>query len=367
MKVTEVHDHICTMYRSGERQTSLLIGPPGIGKSAIIAQAADTLGIAFRATPPLPTLEPVDIAGMYDVVRVGDDPARSYAQRVPFTDIVPTEGTGILVIDDVTTAVPSTQASLYGLVHERRVGSAHVGEGWLIVCTSNRASDNAATHRMPSPLVSRMEWLQVEEDFLGWEKYMAGKGASALVRGYLHNSPQSFLDFDPERPDQPFACPRSWEYVARTFDAYERVGGLGHLPPEPAVAGRVGEAHSLQLMAFCRANALLVSPDEVFHDPLRAPIPETPGGLFVLLTALANAVRYDTMDALVTYLDRKGITEELGLYTARAAIAVDEGRMSRMPADEKDKYAKRQIVHAPAFRRLSEGRRELFYSVLVGR
>lgn len=318
MKITAVHDHIVRIYRAGNRETRLLLGEPGIGKTSIIRQAAQSLSISYRSFPAT-VLDPLDIGGLPAIRPNGD--GRDHAIRMPFTDLIPGDGAGILVFEDLTTAPPLTQASLYSLTWDRHVGSFYLGPDWLVVCTANRDEDNAATQRMPTPLVNRMEHLMVEPDFPGWERYMAANGRSPIVRAYLHMNPERFVDFDPHRPG-PFPTARSWEACAALFDAY-----APDEPPEGAVAGWIGPPDALQLLAFVRANASLVSPAAVFANPESAPIPKQLSSLWVLVNALANAARAPLMPALCRFLDR--LSPEHAIYCLKSSVLAEEGRIAK--------------------------------------
>lgn len=339
MKITSVRDHLMRVYRGGSRSTRILIGNPGIGKTSVVKQAAGQLGIDYRSYPAT-VLDPLDIGGL-PVVRPNGD-GRDHAYRLPFSDLIPSAGAGILVFEDLTTAPPLTQASLYSLTWDRHVGSFHLGDDWLVVCTANPDDANAATQRMPTPLVNRMEHLYIEEDFDGWEQYMAGRSANALVRAFLHCTPQCFVDFDPHRPG-PFPTARSWEACAELFDCYAPA-----VPPEPAIAGWIGDAVALQLIAFANANALLISPDEVFADPAHAPIPENLSSLMVLIIALSNRVRYETCPSFFRYIER--LSDEMGIYATKAATMAEVGRR-----DDKVKG----IVTHPMYHSYANDRKEL--------
>lgn len=345
MLVTVVRDHLVRVYRAGSRSTRLLVGNPGIGKTAVVKQAAEALGIEYRSWPAT-VLDPLDIGGLPAVV-TGED-KKIHALRLPFADLIPAAGNGLLVFEDLTTAPPLTQASLYSLTWDRHVGSFALGDGWMVVCTANPPGSGAATNRMPTPLVNRMEHLFVEADFKAWEQLMAVRERNSIVRAFLHCSPQAFVDFDPLRPG-PFPTARSWEECAALFDQY-----APDVPPEPAIAGWVGSAVALQLIAFAQANALLVSPDEIFADPKHAPIPEGLSAKVVLMTALAGRVRYETAPSFFAYLRRRPIGEEMGIYATRLGLHADAERAKRAGAGY------REIASHESYQQFAEDRADLF-------
>ena len=345
MKLTDVLTHLMIVYEAGSRETRLLVGDPGIGKTTIVREAARRLRIGYRSYPAT-VLDPLDIGGL-PVVRPNGD-GRDHAYRLPFSDLIPSDGAGILVFEDLTTAPPLTQASLYSLTWDRHVGSFKLGDDWLVVCTANPDTANAATNRMPTPLVNRMEHLYVEADFEGWEMHMASKSRSAMVRAFLHCSPQSFVDFDPLRPG-PFPTARSWEACCGLFETYEQRKSL---PPLAAIAGWIGEAVATQLVAFSNANGLLVSPDEVFADPAHAPIPSTMSAQFVLITALANTVTSKTFPSFITFIER--LSDELSIF-AMKSVWLSKGKDVVYCDDD----PRQQKINQAVYEGFSNGRAEL--------
>jgi MoxR-like ATPase len=47
---------------------------------------------------------------------------------------LPTEGVGILFLDELNSAPPSVQAAIYQLMLDRKIGEYSMPEGWRIVC-----------------------------------------------------------------------------------------------------------------------------------------------------------------------------------------------------------------------------------------
>lgn len=342
MKFEAVRDHIVTTYRAGLRQTIYLEGAPGVGKSASAKAAADILRhdnpeFAFHALQ-MTVVDPLDFGGLPAVITTQDGPK---AVRLPFTDLIPQSGAGIVLYDDLPTAPPLTQAAAYRTIYERD----SIGPDWLIVATGNRAQDRAATQRMPTPLVSKMCHLEFEPDIDGWQAEMAARGRSSAVRAFIAHRPALFVTFDPARPG-PFATARTWEGLAELVDAYAGAeSGRGRLPPFEALRGWVGEGPAAEFAAFAEMAAQLVSPDEVLADPAKAPVPTEPGALYAIATALSDITTAETIDKVLIYLRR--LQPEFAIYTIKAANAAERGRLSRMTDQQKSKV--RPIATTGAF------------------
>jgi hypothetical protein len=339
MKFTEVRAHIVKMYLAGLRQTIYLSGSPGIGKSACCKSAAKEIREAlsnpdfqFRAIQ-MTVVDPLDFGGLPAVLDrgTGDGP---YADRLPFGDLVPQSGAGILLYDDLPTAPPLSQAAAYRTIYERD----HIGKDWLIVATGNRDSDMAATQRMPTPLVSKMGWIEFEPDIEGWNLEQAGRESSHLVRAFIAHRPDLFVTFNPKRPG-PFATARTWESLADLCLAYSPA-----LPPMAAVTGWVGEGPATEFMVFATMAAQLVSPDVVLMTPDTAPVPEDPGALYAVTTALSAKATAGNFDRVITYLNR--LQPEFAVYAVKSALVTQKGRLDKLSPDDRRKTKLLEHTHA---------------------
>jgi hypothetical protein len=333
MKFAEVRAHIVKLYSANLRQTIYLSGPPGVGKSACVKAAASDLGIGFLAVP-MTIVDPLDFGGLPAVLDQGDG-AGPYAARLPFVDMIPTTGKGLLLFDDLPTAPPLSQAAAYRTIWERDT----IGPDWLIVATGNRDSDRAATQRMPTPLVSKMGWLEFDPDIDSWNLMMAGRDGSTLIRAFIVSRPDLFVTFNPSIPG-PFATARTWEALADLCSAYEP-----GLPPFESIKGWVGEGPATEFSLYATMAAQLVSPDTILMTPDTAPVPEDPGALYAVTTALSSRASAATIDRIITYLRR--MMPEFQVYCIKSALATQQGRLAKLGPEERKKT--RLIEHTHAF------------------
>jgi hypothetical protein len=358
MKFDQVCDHIVKMYLAGLRQTIYLSGPPGIAKSACALEAsriiAEKLELPFhnfrggRLIPdvvsshfgfqptPMTVIDPLDFGGLAAVLDHGDGRG-PVAERLPLQDIIPTEGQGTILFDDLPTAPPLTQAAAFRTIWERD----RIGDNWLIVATGNRAEDRAAVQRIPTPLISKMCWINFEPDVVGWGNHMAGIDGSTLVRAYMAHNPVAFVNFDPTQPPGPFATARTWEALSEVCKAY-----APKLPPFEVVKGWVGEAAAIEFMQFATMANDLVNPDTILLDPMAAPVPQHPGAAYVITTALASRASAGNFDRIVTYLGR--LEPEMAIYCVKSALMVQAGRIKQMSPQDAAKF--RKIDSTAAFR-----------------
>jgi len=346
MRIPEVIQHITTLYRAGARHTIFLQGEPGIGKSDAGKGAALELkrGNPEHGIEPLPdfdlrqwqaTIEdPLELPGLPAIVG-------GQAKRVPFEDKIPSSGHGILIIDEINSASTLTQASLYSLVWDRKLGGSILGQDWMIIATGNQDKDRAVTQRMPTPLVSRMEHLTVESDYEAWLIWMAVEGGHETVRAFIKYRPNLFVTFKPEIPG-PFATARTWKMVSDLMFFYEKGSGSRRrkvTPPIQSIEGWVGKGPAAEFMVYQTMAEGLVDLDTIIKDPNHADCPkDNPGALYAITTGLAGRFNYNNCTNIMTYLER--MDKEYAIYCITSAREVEHGRITRMAEEEKKKYKK---------------------------
>ena len=226
---------------SGQHTPVMLWGPPGIGKSQLVAQVAaqhDVTMIDIR----LSQMEPTDLRGI---------PFRSenrveWAIPAMLPDATRHGARGILFLDEITSAPPSVSAAAYQLILDRSLGEYAIPEGWAIFAAGNRQGDRGVTYTMPAPLANRFSHYEVEPHLDDWVAWAFAHNVDERLIGFLRFRPELLFEFDAQRNPIAFPSPRSWEFAGRAlrkFDGRPRLmlGGL---------QACVGAAPGLELHAY---------------------------------------------------------------------------------------------------------------------
>ena len=112
---------------SGHHTPVMLWGPPGVGKSQMIAQVAERHGVPVIDIR-LSQMEPSDLRGI--PFRNGD--TVEWAPPAMLPDAERHGPRGVLFLDEITSAPPSVSAAAYQLILDRKLGAYEVPEGWAI-------------------------------------------------------------------------------------------------------------------------------------------------------------------------------------------------------------------------------------------
>ena len=207
--------------------SAMIWGPPGIGKSSIVAQAAAGQGLDF-VDVRLSQLAPTDLRGL-------PVPENGRSKWYP-PEFLPERGRGILFLDELNMAPPTMQGIAQQLILDRRVGSYVAPDGWFIWAAGNRKEDRASVFDMPAPLANRFLHLSVAPDFDSFKAYALAANLHEEIIAFLSFRPALLHKADVQNPAWP--SPRSWEMASRLYAA-----GLD-------VAAAIGEGTAAEFAAY---------------------------------------------------------------------------------------------------------------------
>lgn len=225
----------------GHHTPVMMWGPPGVGKSQMVAEVAAKHGVPVIDIR-LSQMEPSDLRGI--PFRTGDSVEWAVPVILPNTQRHGEKG--ILFLDEITSAPPSVSAAAYQLILDRRLGAYEVPNGWAIFAAGNRQGDRGVTYAMPAPLANRFSHFEVEANLEDWSQWAFENGIDERLIGFLRFRPELLFDFDPVRNPTVFPTPRSWEFAHR---ALQKFGGQPNLL-KPALEACVGQAAGIEFSAY---------------------------------------------------------------------------------------------------------------------
>jgi ATPase family associated with various cellular activities (AAA) len=259
---SEARSRVLRCFKS--QRPVFLWGPPGIGKSELVAGLTEELG-GYMIDLRLGQMEPTDIRGIpffnknkevMDWAPPIDLPDEEFASKYPIVT---------LFLDEMNSAAPAVQAAGYQLILNRRIGKYKLPDNVVIVAAGNRESDKGVTYRMPSPLANRFVHLEVRKDFDSWFDWAVKNNVHKDVVGYITYSKQDLMDFDPKSASRAFATPRSWVFVSQFLqDSDASDAELTDL-----IAGTVGEGLAVKFMAHRKVAGQMPNPTDVLSGKVK--------------------------------------------------------------------------------------------------
>ncbi|MFC4455743.1 MoxR family ATPase [Deinococcus sonorensis] len=245
--------------------STMIWGPPGVGKSSVVAQVAAEHDLEF-VDVRLSQLAPTDLRGL--------PVAEHGISRWYPPEFLPQGGRGVLFLDEVNMAPPTMQGMAQQLILDRRVGSYVLPAGWFVWAAGNRKEDRASVFDMPAPLANRFLHLTVRPDFDAFRSYALGRSLHEHILAFLTFRPELLHRLDTTQPAWP--SPRAWEMASALHRA-----GLD-------VAPAVGEASGAEFAAFVQLYQQLPDLGVVLSGQGRdLPLPEEPSVRYAAVVGLA--------------------------------------------------------------------------------
>ena len=271
----------------GQHTPVMLWGPPGVGKSQIVAQVAQRNRVPMIDIR-LSQMEPSDLRGI--PFRVDDSVEWAVPAMLPNKQRHGQQG--ILFLDEITSAAPSVSAAAYQLILDRRLGQYEVPNGWAILAAGNRQGDRGVTYTMPAPLANRFSHYEVDANLDDWVAWAYANDIDDRIIAFLRFRPDLLFEFDAAQNPMAFPSPRSWEYAHRALQKFVDHGDL----LLETLQACVGPAAGVELNAFI-ANLDQMPSREAIVNGEDVPVPGEIDLQYAVASALVGqAIRVNNQD-----------------------------------------------------------------------
>jgi MoxR-like ATPase len=195
---------------------------------------------------------------------------------------------GVLVLDDLAAASPAVQVAAFKLVLERRSGDCAISPNVKLVATANRREDKSGATMLPAALRNRCYIETLDVDAEAWCEWAAQQKLHGDVPAFMRWK-QAHLSHLPKDADErgAFATPRTWEMLARALPAAKATDSVVDV-----ASGLVGNGVATEFAAFVQLREALPDPRAVLENPEQAmptPPPGTqPDKIIAVCTAIAE-------------------------------------------------------------------------------
>jgi MoxR-like ATPase len=257
----------------------MLWGPPGVGKSAIVAAVA-----AARKLPledlRLAQLDAADLRG----IPVPDREKRRVDWFAP--SFLPRDGRGLLFLDEIDKAPSLVKNAALQLVLDRKLGDYRLPDGWALACAGNREEDNAFSSPLGAALANRLLHVEIDADLDTWTAWAGGNGVNEDIVAFLKFRPELLYK---QTGENAFPSPRSWEAASRLLACKDSA-------VIPLAAAAVGASAASEFAAWSKLYRT-VKVDDVLDGKLPK------------FSDKDASLRYAVVLAVAARIVRSGITE----------------------------------------------------------
>lgn len=216
-----------------ERQRPIfLMGPPGIGKTAIMEQVASELGVGLvsysmthhtrQSALGLPFIEKKVYGGTeYSVSEytMSEIIASVY-------DMMERTGLkeGILFLDEINCVSETLAPAMLQFLQYKIFGRHRVPDGWIVVTAGNPPEYNNAVREFDIVTWDRLKRIDVEPDYDVWKEYAYKKGIHPAILTYLDIKKSDFYKIETTVDGKSFVTARGWSDLSDMMKLYEQHG-----------------------------------------------------------------------------------------------------------------------------------------------
>ena len=209
-----------------------LMGPPGIGKTAVMEQIAQELGVALvsysmthhtrQSALGLPFIAEKNYGGktysvseytMSEIIASVYDAMEETGLRE-----------GILFLDEINCVSETLAPAMLQFLQYKIFGRHRVPDGWLVVTAGNPPEYNNSVREFDIVTWDRLKRIDVEPDYSVWKEYAYRKNVHPAVLTYLDIKKSDFYRIETTVDGKSFATARGWSDLSDMLRLYERHG-----------------------------------------------------------------------------------------------------------------------------------------------
>lgn len=206
-----------------------LLGPPGIGKTAIMEQIAQELGVALvsysmthhtrQSALGLPFIEKKTYGNQ--VYSVSEYTMSEIIATIYETMEASKVKEGILFLDEINCVSETLAPTMLQFLQYKVFGRHKVPEGWVIVTAGNPPQYNKSVREFDIVTMDRLKILEATENYEIWKKYASKKGIHASILTYLDIKKDDFYLVETALGEKSYVTARGWEDLSEAIYLYE--------------------------------------------------------------------------------------------------------------------------------------------------
>ena len=215
-----------------DQRPVFLMGPPGIGKTAIMKQIAEELGIGLvsysmthhtrQSALGLPFILTKTYGGKeYSVSEYTmSEIIGSVYDQMEETGI----REGILFLDEINCVSETLAPSMLQFLQFKMFGRHRVPDGWIVVTAGNPPEYNNSVLEFDTVTWDRMKRIDIEPDYRIWKEYAKDRGVHPAISTYLDIKTNDFYRVESTIEGKTIVTARAWLNLSDMIRLYEKNG-----------------------------------------------------------------------------------------------------------------------------------------------
>ena len=208
-----------------------LLGAPGIGKTAIMEQIAQELGIPLvsysmthhtrQSALGLPFIREREFEGT--TYRVSEYTMSEIIAAV--YDKMEQTGTqeGILFLDEINCVSETLAPAMLQFLQYKVFGQHKVPEGWIVATAGNPPEYNNSVREFDMVTWDRLKRIDVEPEYDTWRTWAVDVGVHPAVTTYMDIRKGDFYHVESTVDGKAFVTPRGWVDLSDMLRLYEQL------------------------------------------------------------------------------------------------------------------------------------------------
>ena len=207
-----------------------MIGAPGIGKTAIMKQIAEELGVGLvsysmthhtrQSALGLPIIKKKNYNGVeYDISRYSMSEIIASAY-----DMMEDTGIkeGILFLDEINCVSETLAPSMLQFLQYKIFGQHRLPDGWIVVTAGNPPEYNKSVREYDIVTLDRLKVINVEPDFDVWKEYALNNNVHGSILSFLEIKKEFFYIVETTAEGKNYVTARGWEDLSKMIYLYEK-------------------------------------------------------------------------------------------------------------------------------------------------